>query len=57
LLTTLQTGLRLSVVTSPKRQDVTFGTGAHIEVLGKGRKQRTIPLCKSVAGVLEAWLE
>jgi len=57
LLTTVQTGLRLSEVTGLKRQDVTFGTGAHIEVLGKGRKQRAIPLCKSVARVLEAWLD
>jgi site-specific recombinase XerD len=57
LLITLQTGLRLSEVTGLKRQDITFGTGAHIEVLGKGRKQRAIPLCKSVARVLEAWLD
>ena len=57
LLTTLQTGLRLSEVTGLKRQDVTFGAGAHVEVLGKGRKQRAIPLCKPVAGVLEAWLD
>lgn len=57
LLTTLQTGLRLSEVTGLKRQDVTFGTGAHVEVLGKGRKQRAIPLCKPVADALEAWLD
>lgn len=57
LLTTLQTGLRLSEVIGLTRQDVTFGTGAHVEVLGKGRKQRAIPLCKSVAAVLEAWLD
>ena len=57
LLTTVQTGLRLSEVTGVERQNVTFGTGAHIEVLGKGRKQRAIPLCKSVARVLEAWLD
>ncbi|KRQ95439.1 tyrosine-type recombinase/integrase [Bradyrhizobium valentinum] len=57
LLTTVQTGLRLSEVTGLKRQDVTFGTGAHVEVLGKGRKHRAIPLCKSVAAVLEAWLD
>ncbi len=49
LLTTLQTGLRLSEVTGLKRQDVTVGTGAHVVVLGKGRKQRAIPLCKPVA--------
>ncbi len=56
LLTTLQTGLRLSEATGLQRQHVTFGTGAHIEVLGKGRKQRAVPLCKPVADVLETWL-
>jgi site-specific recombinase XerD len=57
LLTTLQTGLRLSEVTGLTRRDVTLGTGAHVEVLGKGRKQRAIPLCKPVAAVLKAWLD
>ena len=57
LLTTLQTGLRLSEVTGLTRRDVTMGTGAHVEILGKGRKQRAIPLCKSVAAVLKAWLD
>ena len=57
LLTTLQTGLRLSEVTGLTRRDVTLGTGAHVEILGKGRKQRAIPLCKPVAAVLKAWLD
>lgn len=57
LLTTLQTGLRLSEATSLRRRDVTFETGAHVEILGKGRKQRTVPLCKPVADVLAAWLD
>jgi site-specific recombinase XerD len=56
LLTTLQTGLRLSEATGLRRGDVNFGTGAHIRILGKGRKQRTVPLCKPVAHVLETWL-
>jgi site-specific recombinase XerD len=57
VLTTLQTGLRLSEATGLKRSDVTFGTGAHVDILGKGRKQRTVPLCRPVANVLEAWLD
>lgn len=57
LLTTLQTGLRLSEVTGLTRRDVTLGTGAHVDVLGKGRKQRAIPLSKPVASVLKAWLD
>lgn len=57
LLTTLQTGLRLSEATALRRRDVTFGVGAHVEILGKGRKQRAIPLCKPVTDVLSAWLD
>jgi len=33
----------------------TLQTG--LEVLGKGRKQRAVPLCKPVADVLEAWFD
>jgi len=57
LLTTVQTGMRLSEVTGLKRQDAAFGTGAHVEIQGKGRKRRVVPLCKPVAGVLAAWLD
>jgi len=57
LLTTLQTGLRLSEATGLRRQHVMFGTGAHVEILGKGRKQRAVPLCKPVADLLVAWLD
>lgn len=57
LLTTLQTGLRLSEVTSLTRHNIRLGTGAHVEVIGKGRKQRAIPLCKPVAAILETWLD
>ncbi|PRD40745.1 integrase [Phyllobacterium phragmitis] len=57
LLTTLQTGLRLSEATNLRRRNVKFGTGSHVEILGKGRKQRVIPLCRPVADVLEAWLD
>ena len=56
LLVTLQTGLRLSEITGLTHQNITLGSGAHLEILGKGRKQRAIPLCKSVATVLKAWL-
>ncbi len=57
LLTTLQTGMRLSEATGLRRGDITFDTGAHIEILGKGRKHRVVPLCKPVADVLSAWLD
>jgi site-specific recombinase XerD len=56
LLLTVQTGMRLSEVTGLQRGDVNLGTGAHIRVMGKGRKERCIPLTKRTATVLKAWL-
>lgn len=47
LLTTLQTGLRLSEATALRPRDVTFGAGAHVEILGKGRKQQVVPLLQA----------
>ena len=56
MLTALQTGLRLSEITAAKREDLVLGTGAHIRVIGKGRKERCTPLAKPTAAVLKAWL-
>jgi site-specific recombinase XerD len=56
LLLTIQTGMRLSEVTGLFHQSVIFGAGgAHLRILGKGRKERAIPLCKSGVAVLKAW--
>ena len=40
LLLAVQTGLRLSEITGLRAADVRLGTGAHVHVLGKGRKER-----------------
>ncbi len=40
LLVAVQTGLRLSEMTGLKRADLIVGTGAHLRVIGKGRKER-----------------
>jgi site-specific recombinase XerD len=56
MLTAVQTGLRLSEITAAKREDLVLGTGAHIRVIGKGRKERCTPLAKPTAAVLKAWL-
>jgi len=56
LLTVIQTGLRLSEITSIRRQDVSLGKGAHIRCEGKGRKERCTPLAKSTVIVLTAWI-
>src|SRR5436309_10563165 len=44
ILVSVQTGLRLSEMTGLTRDDVTLGTGAHVRVVGKGRKDRCTPL-------------
>lgn len=56
LLVAIQTGLRVSELTALRRQDVIFGTGAHIRCYGKGRKLRCTPLRHDVTKVLQAWL-
>jgi len=56
LLLDVQTGMRVSETTALRRQDVTFGPGAHVRCHGKGRKLRCTPLRRDVARVLEAWL-
>lgn len=56
LLVAVQTGLRLSEMTGIKHEDVTIGTGAHVRVIGKGRKERCTPLAKTTVAVLKSWL-
>jgi len=57
LLVAVQTGLRLSEITGLKRGDLFFGTGAHLRVIGKGRKERCTPFAKSTTVVLRSWLK
>ncbi len=56
LLVAVQTGLRLSEMTGLKRADLIVGAGAHLRVVGKGRKERCTPLAQSTLAVLKAWL-
>jgi integrase/recombinase XerD len=56
LLVAVQTGLRLSEMTGLRRPDVQLDTGAHVQCLGKGRKERCTPLTKLAVKVLKAWL-
>jgi integrase/recombinase XerD len=57
LLTAVQTGLRLSELTSLRQQDVSLGAGAYVRCEGKGRKERCTPLAKPTATVLDAWIK
>ena len=56
LLVAVQTGLRVSELTSLTRADIQLGTGAHLRCHGKGRKERITPLTTQVRAVLQVWL-
>ncbi len=56
MLLAIQTGLRVSELTSLNCNDVTLGTGANVRCEGKGRKQRAVPLTPAVVALLQAWL-
>ncbi|NCC26755.1 MAG: integrase [Gammaproteobacteria bacterium] len=55
-LLAVQTGLRLSELTGLRQEDLHLGAGAHVRVIGKGRKERCTPLSKNTRAVLTAWL-
>lgn len=57
LLLAIQTGLRVSEITSLTCGDIALGAGAHVRCLGKGRKERITPLTSTTAAVLGAWLK
>ena len=55
LLLMITTGIRVGELVSLRRLDVSTKRPAHIVVMGKGRKQRVIPLDKSTASTLVQW--
>jgi integrase/recombinase XerD len=56
LLIAIQTGLRVSELVGLTLADVHLGRGAHLSCVGKGRKQRCIPLTAQAVSVLRVWL-
>lgn len=56
LVTAIQTGLRVSELTSLRHQDVVLGAGAHVRCYGKGRKERCTPLTRHTIAVLRTWM-
>ena len=52
----IQTGVRVSELTGLRVGDVHLGTGAHIRVLGKGRKRRATTLTGETVNVVRAWI-
>jgi site-specific recombinase XerD len=57
MLLALQTGLRLSELIGLRKNEVTLQAGAHVRVIGKGRKERCTPLAKRTVAVLRAWFK
>ena len=56
LLVAVQTGLRVSELTSLTGADLELGSGAHLRCHGKGRKERITPLTTQTCAVLRVWL-
>jgi len=56
LTLTIQAGLRVSELIALNCGHVVLGTGAHVRVEGKGRKERTVPLTTPAQSVLNTWL-
>lgn len=52
----VQTGLRASELTGPRRRDIHLGTGPHVSCTGKGRKRRVTPLTADTVALLRAWM-
>jgi site-specific recombinase XerD len=55
ILLAAQTGLRASELISLTCGDLRLGTGAHVNCIGKGRKQRITPLTKQTVTAMRAW--
>jgi site-specific recombinase XerD len=53
----LHAGLRVSELIAVNCSDIQLGTGGHVRVEGKGRKQRAVPLTKDAEPVLAVWLD
>jgi site-specific recombinase XerD len=56
LLTAIQTGLRVSELVALRVGDVSLSTGAHLRVIGKGRKERCATLTPETVAVLREWM-
>lgn len=52
----IQTGLRVSELINLRVGDLQLGPHSQLECIGKGRKQRVIPLQKNTTKLLTAWL-
>ena len=56
LLLMITTGIRVGELVSLRRLDLTTGRSARIVVVGKGRKERTLPLDKTTTAIVTDWM-
>jgi len=54
--TMYNTGTRVSEIVGMKVRDVKLGPGGTVRIMGKGRKERILPLWKSTAKSLSKWI-
>jgi site-specific recombinase XerD len=54
-LSLYNTGARVSEIIQIRKSQVSFGDTSFITILGKGRKQRVIPIWKDTASILKKW--
>jgi integrase len=52
----ITTGIRVGELVSLRRLDLTTGRSARIVVVGKGRKERTLPLDKTTTAIVTDWM-
>jgi site-specific recombinase XerD len=57
LLTMYNTGARVSELVNLRRVQVRFGPSTIVQPLGKGRKERTVPLWARTGRVLRTWFD
>ena len=50
------TGVRVSEAVGVQRGDILLGPCSSVRIRGKGRKERSVPLWKTTARLLESWL-
>ena len=55
LLTLYNTGARVSEIAELKRSQANFGASSFLQLHGKGRKERAVPLWSKTARTLQAW--
>lgn len=57
LLAMYNTGARVSEMIDLRREQVRFGASTYMELRGKGRMERTVPLWSHTARTLESWFQ